>query len=293
MPQQLFDSTLRGFGDLSSALLMAPQLARRNRLEQEAAAQRKQAHMETLAQALQIHDDAVAARDQAHQDLEAQRKDRNDLAERNFSSLDEARKSEAEKRKSDMAQQWVKTVAGGLKGALSMVGAGKKSSASAERPYDYHTSKDKTLRETKSTGELTPVDDYGNPIPDPNKPVFSPSGQRLELSPQGGYIPVGGVPNQLPTPNVAGASPFTMRTSGAPGIHTLGDVLSGRFGAMESQPGDDTEGQPESAPTSVVDEGPDLSGLSPEDQESFRQVLKQGNPAQIAAATRKLQSMRR
>lgn len=68
-----YDNATQGFGNLASALLLAPQMAKRNRLEEEAARLHQQQmgnqndyQNRALAQALKIHEDSLQAQKDAN-----------------------------------------------------------------------------------------------------------------------------------------------------------------------------------------------------------------------------------
>lgn len=120
----LFDPVLRGFGDLGSAVLLAPQLARRNRLEEEDRLLRQQQNQAALDQAFQIHQENQQARADEREANKMFREDELKLRKQELDSRDADRKTDNTRLMMEDIGTGVKNVAKFVSGVS---GAGKAS----------------------------------------------------------------------------------------------------------------------------------------------------------------------
>ncbi len=96
MPQ-IYDPALVGFGNLASALMLAPQQARQQRLAEEDKAIAREEHDRALAQALMFHQEDRDARNQERADRNAYQKQQFDLEQKKFTEQGNQTKAQQER----------------------------------------------------------------------------------------------------------------------------------------------------------------------------------------------------
>lgn len=300
----IYDPALRGFGDLASALMLAPQIARSNRIADEERSYRKTRDEDALSQALQIHQDTIAAREQDR----AERKADRDAAQR-------------EQTRQFNAEEGRKTLSDLGSGALHVAKLLKPNDRKRNTQLVSNPGEPPYLVDTE-TGEILPV------IGAPNVPIKAPprgsnwqihsdptTKQLVRVNPDTGeVVPI--VTPEPPAPAWAGKP-----TTGPEGKPFAGPELRSALGwratplapflGNESYAGLPSASEfnasqdaalanpmytPPAASVKQALAAPqpadDLTGLSPQSVASFQRVLAEGDPAKIAKARQRLADLR-
>jgi hypothetical protein len=306
----VFDPALRGFGDLASALLLAPQQARQRRIEEEDKLIRQQDQDRALQQALMFRQQDQVARDRDRADRLAYQKQQFDLEQNKYNTGLEQTKAERERQVAlDKEAERVRTfnmakdMAEQGRNTMEYFQKRRDAEAKAKADADKATPTEVKPPKIQKTGTKD-APDYRefDPATKTWKPmalsealqVKSPSGQILKKTPEGGYVPETFQQAELPNVGIftnSGIDPEMNAVAEADRFGRLHGALARQL--MASAPHAPTTVPSLPAPRTDNAEGimAAVSNMSPAAQASARNILASGDPAKIAELQRRIAAM--